>query len=214
MIRIHAIFVGQPRTHTDVQGSWRSSIFREPVAGPIALGMRGLAGDRVTDTENHGRPDQAICCEPLAHYVHWNEVYDLSGAQALGPGSVGENWTLAGADEAEICIGDVYRVGSARVWVSAPRYPCTKQDRKLGRPGFAARSGQDLRTGFYLGVVEPGTVESGDFWTLEERPNPGLSLQDLTRAWFHDKDAETARRMFATAGVPEWWKEQFRKRLG
>lgn len=214
MITIDSIFIGRPQTHFDARGSWQSSIFRSRVDGPVALGLRGLEGDQVTDTKNHGKPEQAVCCHLLDHYVHWNAVYELSGEDALGPGSLGENWTLAGADEREICIGDVYHVGSAAVQVTGPRYPCSKQDRKLGRPGFAERSGRELRTGFYLSVLKPGVVQAGDGWALEAQPHPGLSIHAVNRAWFHETDDEVAHRVIAAPEAPEWWKEQFRKRVG
>ncbi len=214
MITIRNILIGTPQMHQDAKGEWRSSIYRTPVEGPVELGPRGLAGDQVTDTVNHGKPDQAVCCHPLEHYLHWNAVYGLEGDAALGSGSLGENWTLTDADEAAICIGDVYAVGMARIQVRGPRYPCGKQNRKLGIPGFAERSGEELRTGFYVGVVEPGVVQAGDAWTLEARPNPGLSIYALNRAWFHKTDDETAARAMVTPEVPPWWQDQFRKRLG
>ena len=96
-----------PRNLSDESGTWRSSIFRERVDGPIELGERGLAGDKVADTRNHGSPDQAVCAHSLAHYDHWNEFYGLTGDAALGPGGVGENWTVEGALEADLCIGDI-----------------------------------------------------------------------------------------------------------
>jgi len=97
MIRIHTLLIGQPQTITDEQGTWRSAIFRTPVGEPIELHQRGLAGDQVADTDNHGSPDQAVCCHPLVHYQYWNNVYGLTHPGAtLGPGSVGENWTLSG----------------------------------------------------------------------------------------------------------------------
>jgi MOSC domain-containing protein YiiM len=145
--------------------------------------------------------------------VHWNAVYGLTGADALGPGSLGENWTLGEADERDICVGDVYHVGTAAVCVTGPRYPCSKQDRKLSRPGFAERSGQELRTGFYLKVLTPGTVQVSDVWVLEARPHPGLSVHSINRAWFREMDEDVARRVLAAPEAPEWWKEQFRKRL-
>src|SRR5690349_6324938 len=118
VIRIHTISIGEPQTVSDARGTWRSAIFRAPVAGAIALGERGLAGDQVADTEHHGSPDQAVCCHTLDHYAYWNDLYDLDGAAALGPGSVGENWTLSGAGEDDICVGDIFAVGGAVVQVS------------------------------------------------------------------------------------------------
>lgn len=68
MTAIHAIFVGRPQTRQDGQGTWRSSVYRTLVDGPVALGVSGLEGDEVTDTRHHGKPNQAVCCHPLDHY--------------------------------------------------------------------------------------------------------------------------------------------------
>lgn len=81
MIKIPAIHIGQPQTISDEQGDWRSSISRRPLSGPVELGLRGLAGDRVTDTKHHGTPDQAVCCHLLEHY---HERMTLSQASWSG----------------------------------------------------------------------------------------------------------------------------------
>jgi MOSC domain-containing protein YiiM len=207
MIQIHSIQIGQPQSLSDEKGTWRSSIFRQPVTGPIELGIRGLAGDQVTDTRHHGSRDQAVCCHSLEHYAYWNEVYALQAQGApLGPGSVGENWTLSGADEAEICIGDVFSVGTARVQVSAPRFPCMKQERKLKLPAFQKRTVKTLRTGFYLRVLTPGTVQAGDPWLLEQRPHPGLTLHAANACVHHSCDAATAERLIRTPEVATGWR--------
>ena len=161
MIHIHTQLIGQPQSITDRRGTWSSAIFRRPITGPVELQHRGLVGDQVADTEHHGSPDQAVCCHPLGHYVYWNRVYALDTADTmLGPGSVGENWTLSDATEQDLCIGDVFAVGDARVRVSGPRYPCTKQERKLKLPMFHRRTLQTLRTGLYLRVLTPAPYAS------------------------------------------------------
>ncbi len=207
MATIYAIFVGQPRTITDENGTWRSSIFREPVEKEVAVSTRGLAGDRVADTKNHGTPDQAVCCHALEHYAHWNAVYGLTGEQALGPGGVGENFTLAGISEDEVCVGDVYAAGTARVQVSGPRVPCRKQDRKLGLSGFRERTLETLRTGFYAHVLEPGVVRPGDEWRLEERPRPRLTQRRINACAHHRFDVELAGELLETPELAEGWKK-------
>ena len=102
-ITIHSIYIGQPQIMRDEQGEWTSSIYRTLVDGPIELGERSLAGDKVTDTKHHGAPGQAVCCHSMEHYDFWNDHYGIAGTEkALGPGSLGENWTLLNADEGEI----------------------------------------------------------------------------------------------------------------
>jgi MOSC domain-containing protein YiiM len=114
MITIHTQLIGQPQTMTDERGTWRSAIFRTPVTEPIFLQPRGLAGDQVADTKHHGSLDQAVCCHPLAHYAFWNDYYQLESEDTrLGPGSVGENWTLTSAAEADFAVGDIFQVGEA-----------------------------------------------------------------------------------------------------
>ena len=204
--KLHAVHIGRPQTITDERGTWRSSIFRERVVGPVELGERGLAGDKVADTNHHGSPDQAVCCHSLAHYEYWNTVYNLQGDEALGPGGVGENWTLAGALEPDLHIGDVFKVGSARVQVSAPRFPCAKQDRKLELPDLMKRTAETLRTGFYLRVLSPGVVEAGDVWVLEDRPQPELTLDDANACVHHAFDRKLAERLLSAPELAEGWK--------
>jgi MOSC domain-containing protein YiiM len=214
MICIHTLLIGQPQTLTDEQGTWRSAIYRQAVSGPIELGPRGLAGDRVADTRHHGSPDQAVCCHPLAHYAYWNEQYGLEGLEtALGPGSVGENWTVSGAVEAVVFIGDVYRVGSATVQVSGPRYPCSKQERKLKLPGFLRRTKESMRTGWYLRVLAPGVVAAGDAWRLLERPRPTVSVHDVNRCILGAFDPLLAREVMLAPELAEGWREIVRHRL-
>jgi MOSC domain-containing protein YiiM len=214
MTYIHTVLIGQPQTVTDVHGTWTSAIFRTPVTGPVQVGMAGLAGDRVADTEHHGSPDQAICCHPIDHYPYWNGVYGLTElGTMLGPGSVGENWTISGATEADVCVGDIVRVGTARVQVTGPRIPCTKQERKLGLPEFTKRSTESLRTGFYVRVLQPGEMQVGDEWALIERPLPHVTVHEFNIRGLDRFDPDFARAMLERPEVGSGWKRIFAHRL-
>ncbi len=207
---IHTLSIGQPATHTDERGEWISAIYRSPVIGPILLRADGHAGDRVADRKHHGSPDQAVCCHPLEHYTFWNA--EFPGA-ALGPGAVGENWTLTGGNEQTVCIGDIYRVGSARVQVSAPRVPCSKQERKVRLPGFLRRVQETQRTGWYLRVLTPGAVTGGDELTLEARPARPYTLATLNANWHGDFDHGFARELLESPELAAGWKEMLLRRL-
>jgi MOSC domain-containing protein YiiM len=214
MIKVHSVYVGQPQTITDTEGVWRSSIYRQLVSGPIELREAGLAGDQVTDTKNHGSPDQAVCCHSMEHYDYWNDFHDLVGTdRALGAGSLGENWTLIDADEGEICIGDVYHVGGARVQVSGARIPCGKQVRKTGLPDFRECTLETLRLGFYLRVLTPGILAAGDDWILEDRPQPTLGLRIVNACAHHELDRELAQQLAETPELSASWRQIFRARL-
>lgn len=201
-IAIHSIFVGQPRTINDASGTWRSSIFRDIVEGPVALTARGLAGDQVTDTENHGREGyQQVCCHPLDHYTYWNARLGLR----LRPGNVGENWTLENADEAAICLEDIYRVGSATVQVSIPRVPCNKQARRVGRSDWTKLTIDELRTGFYLRVLEEGFVQAGDAWELVERRHPWATIHALNELSYRGGEQALAEQFLSIPNFHPGW---------
>jgi MOSC domain-containing protein YiiM len=215
MISIHSIFVGRPEWINDDLGAWESSIFRKAVFGPVELNTRGIVGDQVADTVHHGRPSQAVCVHPIEHYAYWNEEFKLKDAgRRLGPGSVGENWTIEGGNESTICVGDTYSIGSSEVQVSGPRGPCWKQERKLKLAGFLKRTVESLRTGFYVQVVQRGTVRSGDSWHLKSRPNPLLTVHAVNVCYYQMPEPEMVARILGTPEVAEGWKKMFAQKHG
>jgi MOSC domain-containing protein YiiM len=206
---VRAVCTGQVRTLRDAEGEWSSAIFKEPAGGPVQLGLRGLEGDAVADARHHGTPDQAVCVLPAAHHAHW-------GAQlgrAFGPGAFGENWVLDDADEHDVCIGDVWRVGSAQVEVTQPRIPCWKQARKLGVPGLERQIAHSGRTGFYLRVLAPGMVTAGDAIELLARPNPGATIAQVNAALEPDADPDLLAVLVEIPQLAAGWRARFRKRL-
>ncbi|MEZ4870016.1 MAG: MOSC domain-containing protein [Caldilineaceae bacterium] len=205
---LHSIYIGQPKTIVDGRGEWQSSIYRNLVDGPILLEARGLVGDKATQPY-HGTPELAVCCHFLDHYRFWNERYPMQ----LQPGNVGENWTLENISEEEICIGDIYCVGAALVQVSAPRSPCENQARRIGRADWVKLTLQELRTGIYLRVLEPGVVQAGDIFELTERLNPGKTIPQLNHCWYHVFDTNLAQEFTTMPGLMRWWQQRFAERL-
>jgi MOSC domain-containing protein YiiM len=206
--RVVGVFVGSPKTLHDAQGEWVSSIARDAVMGPVTVATRGLAGDQATQPY-HGDPEKAVCFHSLAHYQYWNERLGLR----LGPGSVGENLTLDGADESNVCVGDVFQIGSAQVQVDGPRTPCDTQARRVGRADWVALTLASMRTGMYARVLAPGRLQAGDALRLAARPNPDLTLQHLLRCYFHEFDEDLAERLMLAEGLMPWWSERFERRL-
>jgi MOSC domain-containing protein YiiM len=202
-----AVFTGKPKTITDEQGKWTSSIYRDRVTGPVAARKGGLAGDRVAH-DYHGGPDADICVHLMDHYRFWNEHYGMN----LAAGEMGENFALDGIREDEVCAGDILRVGQALVQVSGSRTPCANLARRIGRADWVRLTIRENRTGFYLRVLEPGVVEAGDAWQLQERFNPDGSIPAINRCLFLEFDAAFAARMQTMSGLADWWKEQARER--
>ncbi len=137
----------------------RTGIFKEPAAGRVRVRKLGLEGDFQADPSVHGAPDKAVYLYPSEHYPFFRE---LLGRQDLLYGFFGENFTAEGLLEDDVRAGDVLRIGTAVVRITAPRGPCFKLGAKAGSPAFVETFLRNRRLGFYLSVVEEGEVGAGD----------------------------------------------------
>jgi MOSC domain-containing protein YiiM len=204
---IHSIYVGGPKAITDAQGTWTSSILRDRVDGPVSVRKGGLTGDKVAQPY-HGGPDADLCIHLLDHYRFWNEHYGM----AVEPGYVGENFAIDDLKEDQVCAGDIVRVGTALAQVSGPRVPCANLARRIGRTDWVKLTIRENRTGFYMRVLEPGVVQAGDLWDLQERLNPSGSIPALNRCLYLDFDPGYADDAMHMQGLGSWWKEQLLER--
>ncbi len=190
-----------------------SAIVKAPVAGPVAVGPLGLAGDVQGDPARHGGVDKAVHVYPLAHYADW--ARDLAErAERFAPGAFGENIVLDGLAEADVCIGDRFDLGSAQVELSQARQPCWKLNLRFDLPDMARRVQQSGRTGWYLRVLASGAVAAGDRMALTARPNPGWTLARVQRLLYRDAPDRAVLAEFAgLAGLSASWQALALRRL-
>jgi len=137
----------------------RTSFFKEPRVGPMAVGPEGLRGDEVGDPRVHGGPRKAVYAYPVEHYPFWCTELALD---RLTWGSFGENLSLRGVTEENVRSGDRLEIGTAILEVTRPRSPCFKMNVRFGREDMVRRFAHAGRSGFYLGVVRPGQLRPGD----------------------------------------------------
>jgi MOSC domain-containing protein YiiM len=190
--------------------AWTTSLNKQSATGPLWLGYEGLSGDASADTRVHGGVDRAVCVYPSEHYNHWHTVSELS---ELPHGGLGENFTTEGLLEEEVCIGDIYRVGTALVQVSQPRQPCWKPARQWKFKEFTALIETTGYTGFYFRVKQHGAVREEDGFALEERPNPMLTIAHCNEVYYRRKaDAEAAWVLSACPELSGGWKDMLHKR--
>ena len=207
---IDAVLIGRAVDYTR-PGS-RSAIAKHPVEGRLVIGLEGIVGDEQGDRRVHGGPDKAIHHYPRDHYSGWR---DEIGAHPLlqAPGAFGENISTAGITEADLCLGDRLRLGSARVEVSQGRQPCWKLSDRFGVADMARRVQDSGRSGWYYRVLEPGAVEAGDTLTLQDRPHPQWSLPRLADLLYRRTlDVAELRAALALPLVPSW-RKLFERRL-
>jgi len=188
-----------------------TGIFKEPVAGPVMLRTLNLDGDRQADLTVHGGPSKAVYVYPSEHYDYWkHELPEMK----LPWGMFGENFTSAGLFEAELNIGDTFRIGAAEVMVTEPRMPCYKLGIKFGRTDIIKRFLLSERTGFYLAVLQEGQVSAGDQFELIEKNKRSVKVSDITRLYTRDKhNPELLSRAIAVEALPEGWRSYFQERL-
>ena len=159
-------------------GGVPSGFVKAPVEGPVEVTALGLAGDEQADLTVHGGPEKAVYGYSADHYPAWQAEYPEHAALFVG-GGVGENLTIRGWSEADLCVGDVHAIGAARLQVCQPRQPCFKFALRFGDNRLPKAMVRNGRAGWYYRVVERGRICAGDAVTLDDRPNPGFRFERL-----------------------------------
>ena len=190
-----------------------SGFVKRPVTGPVKVGTLGLRGDAQADLRVHGGPDKAVYAYALANYAAWAHDYP-EHADRLVHGIFGENLTIDGLCEGDICVGDIHAIGSARLQVCQPRQPCFKfalrfEDDRM--PRAMVRNG---RSGWYYRVLQEGTLTVGDSLSLIERPNPDLPFSRLVEIVYHGKANPIELALMAKAeGLADWLRDAAQRKL-
>lgn len=141
-----------------------TGIHKKPVQGPVQVGKLGLDGDEQADLTVHGGLNKAVYAYPSEHYAFWatQRLAALKRDEPLPHGSMGENLTLQGLLESDVWIGDRLEIGNVILEVTDPRQPCYKFNAKMGYAYAAKQMLQAGFSGFYLRVIETGTLAAGD----------------------------------------------------
>lgn len=167
--------------------AFRSAITNKTVRTmPVLLTRAGIEGDEQGNKATHGGPDQVLHQYAFEHYADWRRDKPELPPHLTTSGAFGENLSTRGMTEATVCVGDIYRCGTARVQVTKTRHPCWRLNVRFGDPRMSRRVQETGRIGWYLRVLEEGTVSAGDAMALEHRPHPDWPLARLILAMFGD----------------------------
>ena len=213
-MKLISVNTGLPREVTWHGRNVTTAIFKQPVAGRIALRKLNLDGDRQAELSVHGGQDKAVYCYPITHYDYWKR--ELPGRE-LPLAMFGENFTTNGLLEDSVHVGDQFSVGSAEVVVTQPRLPCYKLGVRFQLDDMVRRFLASGRTGFYLAVTREGEVSAGDEIKVMARDPNTVPVSEITRLYiakrYGDDDVTSAQRALRVAALPESWKQYFRERL-
>jgi ferredoxin-NADP reductase/MOSC domain-containing protein YiiM/ferredoxin len=154
-----SVNVGKPK---DV--SWRgktvfTGVFKDSVEGPRRVRKLNVDGDGQGDLAGHGGEQRAVFVYQIDSYRYWEREL---GRSDFVDGQFGENFTVDGLGDDEVCIGDRYRIGTAVFEVTQPRVTCYRVGLRMDDPRIPALLVSHHRPGFYFRVLEEGDVEAGD----------------------------------------------------
>jgi MOSC domain-containing protein YiiM len=208
--RVLSLRVGRARPSLPYRGRMmRTGFLKDPVTERLALDLENLDGDEQGDLRLHGGPDKAVCCYPSEHFPHWRETINPE----IGPGAFGENLTLEGLTEHDVHIGDTYTLGDAVVQVSQPRGPCVKVAARWRSRTLVRLMGEELRAGFYLRVLQTGTVGPGDTLSLTDRVS-ATTVAEVLRVTYRDRhETEALRAAHAVPELAQQWRNALEQLL-
>lgn len=190
-----------------------TGMYKQPATGRLEIGLEGFTADQQADRRVHGGPEKAIHLYPAAHYAKLAERFP-EAASLLIPGSNGENISTPDLTEADVRIGDIYRLGSARLQVCQPRNPCWKIDERYSSEGMAAFIAEHRLTGWYWRVIAPGYCIPGDELELDTPASNAPTLADAMLLWQNHRPAlAELEQLAATPGIATQWQSKMEQRM-
>ncbi|HET9284001.1 MAG TPA: MOSC and FAD-binding oxidoreductase domain-containing protein [Candidatus Angelobacter sp.] len=159
MPRLLSVNVGLPRDVTWNGKTVRTGIWKSPVEGRRIVCKLNIVGDGQGDLAGHGGEQRAVFVYQMESYHYWERFL---GRNDFVYGQFGENFTVEGLPDDEVCIGDRYRIGDALFEVSQPRVTCYRVGIRMNEPRMAALLVAHHRPGFYFRVLQEGEVGAGD----------------------------------------------------
>jgi ferredoxin-NADP reductase/MOSC domain-containing protein YiiM/ferredoxin len=151
--------VGMPRD-VEWQGQTvHTGIWKDPVDGPRMVTRLNVDGDGQGDLQGHGGVNRAVFIYQIGSYRYWEQQL---GRSDFTYGQFGENFTVEGLPDDEVCIGDRYRIGEAVFEVSQPRVTCYRLGLRMDEPRMPSLVVAHHRPGFYFRTIEEGQVRAGD----------------------------------------------------
>jgi MOSC domain-containing protein YiiM len=205
---VESLNIGLPRKEFFHGKEITTGICKSPVSERLYLKKLGFAGNGVADLKHHGGPDKAVCVYSLNHYPYWEEVLGMK----LPPAAFGENLSVSGLHEDDVCIGDIFHLGTAVVQVSQPRQPCRTLAARYGRNDMMKLVVESGRTGFYFRVMKKGVVEAGDILIIKERDAHNITISFASRIYHHDRNNyEGIEKVLAVPALSASWQQSFQK---
>jgi ferredoxin-NADP reductase/MOSC domain-containing protein YiiM/ferredoxin len=206
-----SVNVGMPKDVPWQGKTVHTGVWKHPVAGPVMVRRLNIDGDGQGDLAGHGGEQRAVLVYQIDSYRHWQQHF---GRDDFGYGVFGENLTVDGMADDEVCIGDRYRIGEAEFEVTQPRVTCYRVGLRLGEPELPALLVSHHRPGFYMRVITEGHIQPGDA-IVKTKTGPGaLSVADTDALlYLPGHDHAKLRLAVQVPALSPGWQQSFRELL-
>jgi len=211
MASLLSVNVGLPRDVTWNGKTVRTSVWKSSVDGRRMVGKRNIQGDAQADLAGHGGEHRAVFVYQMDSYHYWEHFF---GRNDFTFGQFGENFTVEGLPDNEVCIGDRYRIGGAEFEVTQPRVTCYRVGIRMNEPRMAALLVSHHRPGFYFRVLQEGEVGAGDeIVKITEGPER-IGVADVDALlYLPGHSREQLQRALRIPALSKGWQSSFRAML-
>lgn len=201
-LKVDALFAGQPQP-LGPRGA-PSSIVKSAVS-QLTVHLDCTDEDQQSNKKLHGGPEKVLHQFSPLHYFTLRKHFPDGEFE---PGSIGENISVDGMDDATVYIGDVWKFGEVVLQVSAPRAPCSKISQRFNIQNLDRFVGERGITGWYYRVLETGVINVGDSVTLVSREDDTVNVQTLMHCVHTKTDVELATKLANLAVIDDEWRDK------
>jgi ferredoxin-NADP reductase/MOSC domain-containing protein YiiM len=209
--RLLSVNVGLPR---DVEWQGRivhTGIWKEPVDGRRMVRRLNIDGDGQGDTAGHGGERRAVFVYQIESYRYWEEQL---GRHDFTYGQFGENFTVEGLPDDEVCIGDRYRIGDTVFEVTQPRVTCYRVGIRMDEPQMPSLLVSHRRPGFYFRVLQEGEVQAGDEITKLTTGPEAMTVTEIDGLLYLPRHPRRSlARALRIPALSEGWRQSFQTLL-
>ena len=211
MATLLSVNIGLPKNVSWQNRTVYTGVWKRSVDGPRMVRRLNVDADGQGDLEGHGGEQRAVLVYQIESYRYWADHF---GREDFEYGEFGENFTVSGLGDDEVCVGDRYRIGGAEFEVTQPRVTCYRVAMRLGEPELPALLVAHHRPGFYLRVIIEGRVEAGDEIIRTRMGRHSLTVADIDGLlYLPGRDAEMLRAAVDIPALSPGWQQSFRELL-
>jgi ferredoxin-NADP reductase/MOSC domain-containing protein YiiM/ferredoxin len=211
MPRLLSVNVGLPRDVAWNGKTVRTSVWKSPVDGRRMVRRLNVQGDAQGDLAGHGGENRAVFVYQMDSYHYWERIL---GRNDFTYGQFGENFTIDGLPDDEVCIGDRYRIGSAEFEVTQPRVTCYRVGIRMNEPRMPALLVAHHRPGFYFRVLQEGVVGGGDdIVKIADGPERMSVAEVDALLYLPGQSSEQLQRALRIPALSKGWQSSFQAML-